>query len=317
MRFLDEAATAAIAGEIEDPEARGNACCYVLTACENVLDLDRAGQWQRRVSRGRTSSTDEQLGLTFCRKHHINILVWSGEWAQAEAEIERMGPRSAARDAPALGRREDGAGRDAAAPGPTRRGARHLRRGARAPALDPRPRRARARGGARGGGAARSPSAICASSAIRCAPITFRRCGWWCEPPAPPVTIERAAAATASAGSARGALGTDLMRAFAAAARGLVARARSRVRVRARGSRAGDRALLREPGAVRGRACAARSRRRCCARSATTTPPTSKRGPRSLPSPSWARRAGVERARRACETTDRRRRAPSRSPRFR
>ena len=38
-----------------------------------------------------TKLDDDQLGLTFCRKHHINILVWSGEWAQAEAEIERMG----------------------------------------------------------------------------------------------------------------------------------------------------------------------------------------------------------------------------------
>lgn len=89
MRFLDEAATAAIAGEIKDPEARGQACCYVLTACESVLDLDRAGQWQRRV-REVYEHRDDQLGLTFCRKHQINVLVWSGEWAQAEAEIERM-----------------------------------------------------------------------------------------------------------------------------------------------------------------------------------------------------------------------------------
>ena len=81
MRFLDEAATAAIAGELEDPEARGNACCYVLTACEHVLDLDRAGQWQRRV-RAVYEQKDDQLGLTFCRRHHINILLWSGEWAR-------------------------------------------------------------------------------------------------------------------------------------------------------------------------------------------------------------------------------------------
>ena len=89
MRFLDEAATAAISGEIADPEARGNACCYVLTACEHVLDLERAGQWQRRV-RAVYEKKDDQLGLTFCRRHHINILLWSGEWAQAEAEIERI-----------------------------------------------------------------------------------------------------------------------------------------------------------------------------------------------------------------------------------
>jgi DNA-binding NarL/FixJ family response regulator len=89
MRCLDETATAALAGEIADPEARGSACCYVLSACEHVLDLDRAGQWQRRVL-DVYEQRDDQLGLTFCRKHCINLLIWSGEWERAEAEIERM-----------------------------------------------------------------------------------------------------------------------------------------------------------------------------------------------------------------------------------
>jgi ATP/maltotriose-dependent transcriptional regulator MalT len=89
MRYLDEAATAAIAGELRDPEARGSACCYVLSACEQVLDLVRAGQWHRQV-RDRYLELDEKIGLTFCRKHYVTILLWAGEWAEAEAELERL-----------------------------------------------------------------------------------------------------------------------------------------------------------------------------------------------------------------------------------
>ena len=89
MRLLDEAATAAIAGELSDPEARGSACCYVLSACENVLDLARAGQWQRQVL-DRYGEHDERLGLTFCRKHHTQLLVLQGEWEKATAEMERF-----------------------------------------------------------------------------------------------------------------------------------------------------------------------------------------------------------------------------------
>jgi LuxR family transcriptional regulator, maltose regulon positive regulatory protein len=89
MRYLDEAATAAIAGELRDPEMRGQACCYVMTACEQVGDLVRAGQWHRQV-RDRFVELDEKIGLTFCRKHYVNILLWSGEWAEAEAELERL-----------------------------------------------------------------------------------------------------------------------------------------------------------------------------------------------------------------------------------
>jgi len=89
MRYLDETATAAIAGELRDPEMRGQACCYVLTACEQVGDLVRAGQWHRQV-RDRFVELDERIGLTFCRKHYTNILLLSGEWAEAEAELDRM-----------------------------------------------------------------------------------------------------------------------------------------------------------------------------------------------------------------------------------
>jgi len=36
MRRLDEVSTAAVSGELSDLCAAGNACCYVLTTCEEV-----------------------------------------------------------------------------------------------------------------------------------------------------------------------------------------------------------------------------------------------------------------------------------------
>lgn len=89
MSRLDETTTAAVAGEIDDLEVAGNACCYVLTACEQVRDYDRAAQWHDRVQsffRRWHGST----ALSFCRRHHAEILLWRGAWAEAEAELVAM-----------------------------------------------------------------------------------------------------------------------------------------------------------------------------------------------------------------------------------
>ena len=42
IRQLDEASAAAVAGEMSELWAVGRTCCYMITACENVRDLDRA-----------------------------------------------------------------------------------------------------------------------------------------------------------------------------------------------------------------------------------------------------------------------------------
>jgi hypothetical protein len=46
---LDEASAAVTAGEITDPCFIGVACCYLIRACEQVRDYDRAAQWCQRV----------------------------------------------------------------------------------------------------------------------------------------------------------------------------------------------------------------------------------------------------------------------------
>ena len=49
MSRLDEATAAATAGELTDPGMIGTACCYLIRACEQVHDYDRAAQWCERV----------------------------------------------------------------------------------------------------------------------------------------------------------------------------------------------------------------------------------------------------------------------------
>lgn len=100
MRRLDEVSTAAVSGELSDRCATGQACCYVLTTCEEVGDFERAAQWLARVR-----DHHEPLRLvpydTYCRNHSVAILLWTGRWAEAEEEIAKM-DREARALAPAL-----------------------------------------------------------------------------------------------------------------------------------------------------------------------------------------------------------------------
>jgi ATP/maltotriose-dependent transcriptional regulator MalT len=89
MRRLDEVSTAAVSGELSDLCAAGNACCYVLSTCEQIGDFERAAQWLARV-KDRQRSLRQVPYDTYCRKHSVAILLWTGQWAEAEEEIGRM-----------------------------------------------------------------------------------------------------------------------------------------------------------------------------------------------------------------------------------
>ncbi len=98
MRRLDEVTAAAVGGEISPEEAAGNATCYLLTACERVQDFDRAIQWFEKV-RERYERVRYIPASMFCRDHLVGVLLWRGEWAEAEREIQAM-IRESARTAP-------------------------------------------------------------------------------------------------------------------------------------------------------------------------------------------------------------------------
>ena len=86
MRMLDEAAAAAVAGELADLQAISLTCCYLIFACERVRDYPRAAQWCERVKefcrRWRCSFL-----FAVCRTQYAGVLTWRGEWADAEAEL--------------------------------------------------------------------------------------------------------------------------------------------------------------------------------------------------------------------------------------
>ncbi len=84
---LDQATTAAVSGELREVETIGEAYCYVMRACEQVLDFERASEWSRRgleVSR----RLRVRFWESYCRNHHVAVLMWRGEWDEAERELE-------------------------------------------------------------------------------------------------------------------------------------------------------------------------------------------------------------------------------------
>jgi LuxR family maltose regulon positive regulatory protein len=87
LALLDEAAAAALGGDIADPYAAGLTCCYLISACDRVRDYDRAAQWCARL---REFSTRQRFAIlmTTCRLQYGSVLISRGAWDEAEAELQ-------------------------------------------------------------------------------------------------------------------------------------------------------------------------------------------------------------------------------------
>lgn len=86
MRALDEAATAAISGEVSLLDVAGGICCDMIFACEQVRDVDRATQWCKAATEiAERGQLTPLLGA--CRAHYSTILIWQGQWDRAEREL--------------------------------------------------------------------------------------------------------------------------------------------------------------------------------------------------------------------------------------
>jgi LuxR family maltose regulon positive regulatory protein len=86
MRRLDESTTAALSGDVRDYDAIATICCYLIFACERVRDYDRAAQWCEKVE-AISLRFDYRSMFPVCRTHYAAVLIWRGEWSQAEAEL--------------------------------------------------------------------------------------------------------------------------------------------------------------------------------------------------------------------------------------
>jgi DNA-binding CsgD family transcriptional regulator len=87
IRLLDEASAAAMAGEMSELWAAGRTCCYMITACERVRDLERAHQWTQRMFEFAKRWRIQDL-FAVCRAHYGAILVLRGTWEEADATFE-------------------------------------------------------------------------------------------------------------------------------------------------------------------------------------------------------------------------------------
>src|SRR5215217_3464572 len=86
MCCLDEATTAALAGEFELIVPAGWTCCMLLNACERARDYERAGEWCRKVEEfGRSMKINFVTGA--CRAHYGAVLTWLGRWDEADREL--------------------------------------------------------------------------------------------------------------------------------------------------------------------------------------------------------------------------------------
>lgn len=101
MQRLDEATTAGIAGELR-PFAIGWAYCYLVIACERVRDFERAAQWCDRMAEI-SERLRFRLWMGACRARHAGILIWRGEWKEAEEELLTASEQLAASRPPAVG----------------------------------------------------------------------------------------------------------------------------------------------------------------------------------------------------------------------
>jgi DNA-binding CsgD family transcriptional regulator len=87
LALLDEAAAAALGGDISDPYAAGLTCCYLISACDRVRDYDRAAQWCARLREFFTRQRFAVL-MTTCRLQYGSVLISRGDWDEAETELQ-------------------------------------------------------------------------------------------------------------------------------------------------------------------------------------------------------------------------------------
>jgi class 3 adenylate cyclase len=87
LALLEEAAVPAVSGEIS-PASTATIYCNVISACRDLADYRRAGEWTEAAKRW----CERQSISGFpghCRVYRAEIMRLRGAWAEAEAEVRR------------------------------------------------------------------------------------------------------------------------------------------------------------------------------------------------------------------------------------
>ena len=85
--LLDEAMAASLAGEGEQIQTVVYTSCNMIMACSRAAQFDRATQWIRAAGPFTQRYGSPHL-YALCRLHHGKVLLSTGDWAAAEAELE-------------------------------------------------------------------------------------------------------------------------------------------------------------------------------------------------------------------------------------
>lgn len=85
--LLDEAMAASLAGEGDQLQTVAYTSCNMIMACSRAAQFDRATQWIRAAGPF-TQRYGSPHVYALCRLHHGKVLLSTGDWAAAEAELE-------------------------------------------------------------------------------------------------------------------------------------------------------------------------------------------------------------------------------------
>ncbi len=86
MPLLDDATLLALTSENGDIKFTTITCCYLIDACERIRDYERASQWCGNV-REICKRWKYKAMFANCRMKYAGILIWKGEWKEAEEEL--------------------------------------------------------------------------------------------------------------------------------------------------------------------------------------------------------------------------------------
>ncbi|WP_460817126.1 tetratricopeptide repeat protein, partial [Nocardioides korecus] len=86
MPLLDAGVAAATAGDVDDLMWMGKICCWLIGACQDTHDLDRAVEWCARVQDICAEHHLEPL-FAVCRTQYASVLMASGRPQEAESTL--------------------------------------------------------------------------------------------------------------------------------------------------------------------------------------------------------------------------------------
>ncbi|MEX0754900.1 MAG: LuxR C-terminal-related transcriptional regulator [Actinomycetota bacterium] len=89
MALLDEAMLAALSDELA-PAMAGNIYCNLISACHELADIRRAGEWVEATEDWCERLPDAVLFTGICRVHRAQLLHLQGSWDRAEREAARV-----------------------------------------------------------------------------------------------------------------------------------------------------------------------------------------------------------------------------------